>query len=173
MYVDSVLRRLGMDSCKLVVSPMVEKIFEGHEAEKDKSQINLELYQHIIGSLLYLGLRSQPDILASVMIIALFQKRPTAYCHFGVKRVLRYLKGTCHHPVTSRKGNTNVSLFVDSDYVGYTEDRKSMTGYVVKIGDALVNCEAKKKTSVALSTCEAEYLTLSIAYEEVVWLREL
>lgn len=168
VYVDSVLRRLGMDSCKSAVTLMVEKIFEGYEAEKDKSQINAQLYQQIIDLFFYLGLRSRPDILDSVWILPQFQKCPTACCHRSVKRVPRYLKGTCNHAVTYRKGTTNFSIFVDYDYACDTEDRNSMTGYVVKIGDALVSWKAKKQMSVALSTCEAEYFALSIACQEVV-----
>ena len=94
MYVHSILRRFGMENCKPALTPMVDKFFEGYDAETDKSAVNIELYQQVIGSLLYLALRSRPDILVSVLILARFQQNPTGYCHRAAKRVLRYLKGT-------------------------------------------------------------------------------
>ena len=64
-------------------------------------------------------------------------------------------------------------MYVDSDYAGDTTDRKSMGGYFGKVGRATVHWGAKKQTAVALSTCEAEYVAMSIACEEVLWIRRV
>lgn len=45
--------------------------------------------------------------------------------------------------------------------------------YLVKLGDTVVDWGASKQTSVARSTCEAEYLALSGASQEAVWMRRL
>jgi len=44
VYVRSVLRRFGMSRCKPAITPMVEKFFEGHDAEEDQSSVNMEMY---------------------------------------------------------------------------------------------------------------------------------
>ena len=172
-YVESVLRRFGMATCKPAITPMVEKFFEGYDADEDQSQVNTELYQKMIGSLLYLALRTRPDILVSVLILARFQQKPTGYCLRAAKRVLRYLKGTSDYALMYTSGTCDLSVFVDSDYAGDTTDRKSTTGYMVKLGETLVYWGARKQASVARSTCEAEYLALSDASKEVLWLRRL
>jgi len=52
-------------------------------------------------------------------------------------------------------------------------DRKSTSGYMVKLGDSLINWTSRKQHSVALSTCEAEYIALSSASQECVWMRRM
>lgn len=152
---------------------MVEKFFTGLDAEQDDSTINIELSQQMIGSLLYLAIRTRPDILAAVLILARFQQSPSAYFHRGVKRVLRYFNGTAQRCIMFKTGRNELLVYVDSDYAGDTTDRKSMIGYVVKLVDGTINWGSKKQTSVALSTCEAEYFAMSIAAQEVVWKRKV
>lgn len=172
-YLRSVLRRFGMEGCKPAVTPMVEKFFEGYREGDDEAAVDIEVYQQMIGLLLFLALRSRPDILVSVLILARFQKCPSMYCYRAAKRVMRYLQGTSDYGLIYTKGTCELSVFVDSDYAGDTIDRKSTTGYIVKLGDTVVNWGARKQASVALSTCEAEYLALSDASQEVIWMRRL
>ena len=77
LYCESILRRFGMQNSKPALTPMVEAFFTGYAAEEDKSPVNPELYRQMIGSLLYLALRTRFDILAAVLILARFQKEPT------------------------------------------------------------------------------------------------
>ncbi len=66
-----------MSDCNPVATPVVEKVFEGLRGEKVKTAIDVELYQQMIGSLLYIALRSRPDILVAVSILSRFQQKPT------------------------------------------------------------------------------------------------
>lgn len=160
VYVCSILRRFGMEKCKPAITPMVEGFFSGLKLEEDLPPVDISLYQQMVGSLLYLGLKTRPDILASVLILARFQQKPTNYCHRAAKRVLRYLKGTSMHNLTYKSGNIDLNVYLDSDFAGYTMDKKSMTGYKVKLGDSVVNWVARKQATVTLSTCEAEYFAM-------------
>lgn len=99
-YARSILRRFGMDSCKPSITPMVEGFFAGLNLDNDSSPVEIQLYQQMVGSLLYLALKTRPDILASVLILARFQQAPTQFCHRAVKRFLRYLMGTANHGIT-------------------------------------------------------------------------
>ena len=173
LYTRSVLRRFGMCGSRPAITPMVESFFTGLASEEDKSAVSAELYQQMIGSLLYLALRTRPDILAPVLILARFQKAPTAYCHRGVKRVLRYLNGTTDLVICYSASGLAMIAHVDSDYAGDTMDRKSMSGYLVKIGGAMVIWGAKKQNAVSLSTCEAEYHAMPLAATELVWLKRV
>lgn len=109
----------------------------------------------MIVSLLHLALRTRPYILVSVLILSRFQKAPRLYCHRGAKRVLRYLKETVEHGMLFRSGDLELMVFVDAYYAADTRDRKSICGFVVKLGDAAVNWGSKKQAPIALSTCEA------------------
>ncbi|KAH8307525.1 hypothetical protein KR059_009031, partial [Drosophila kikkawai] len=52
-------------------------------------------------------------------------------------------------------------------------DRKSFTGWTFVVAGAAINWESKKQPVVALSTTEAEYIALSSAAKEAVYIRKL
>jgi hypothetical protein len=112
-------------------------------------------------------------VLVAVSILAHFSQSQTAYCHRGDKCVLRYLRGTINMALVYRNDETHLNAFVDSDYAGDTVDRKSMSGYFVKIGDTACIWGSKKQIAIALSTCEAEYHALTMAAKDVVWIRRV
>lgn len=170
LYVESILRRFGLQDSKPACTPMVESFFTGLSSEKDKSVVLTERYQQMIGSLLYLALRTRLDILAPVLILARFQKSPTAYCHRGVKRILRYLRGTHNYRVRYHSGSLKIQAYVDADYAGDVVDRKSMSGFLIKLGDATCVWGSKKQATVALSTCESEYYAMTLAAKETIWI---
>jgi hypothetical protein len=55
----------------------------------------------------------------------------------------------------------------------YIETRRSRSGYTFHVGLGCVSHQSKKQPTVALSTCEAEYLALTSAVKEMQWLRLL
>ena len=61
----------------------------------------------------------------------------------------------------------------DADWAGDIDSRKSRTGYLFKLGDGPISWQSKKQPTVALSTTEAEYLSLSAGLQEALWLRQL
>ena len=63
--------------------------------------------------------------------------------------------------------------YSDSDWAGDLNDRKSTSGYVFTVGGGAISWKSKKQSCVALSTAEAEYIALSQAAQEAVWLRSL
>jgi len=152
---------------------MIASFFTGMSEETDKTVVEVERYQQIIGSLLYLALRTRLDILAPVLILARFAQSPTAYCHRGGKRVLRYLRGTADFMLRYSAGSTELQAFVDADYAADITDRKSMSGFMVKLGEAVCIWGSKKQSATALSTCEAEYYALTLAAKEVIWVRRV
>ena len=170
LYIEGMLRRFGLENSKPARTPMVESFFPSFATEPEKSVIEVELYQQMIGSLLYLAFRTHLDILAPVLILARFQNAPTRYCHRTAKRVLRYPRGSCDVCITYSTGNMRIQAFVDSDYAGGVVDRKSMSGYLIKLGNATCIWGSKKQASVALSTCEPEYFAMVLASKEVMWL---
>lgn len=98
---------------------------------------------------------------------------PTAYCHRGAKRVLRYLPGTHKYALTSHTGGMAIQASVDADYAGETVDHKSTSGFTVKLGDAVCIWGSRKQSTVALSTGESEYYAMTLAAKETVWVRRV
>lgn len=152
---ESMLRRFGLQYSKTSCTPMVESFSTGLSSEKGKSAVLVEKYHQMIGYMLFLAPRSRLNILAPVLILTRFQKRPTDYCHCAVKRVLRYLRGTTTHALRYTSWTMLLDVYVDAGYAGDIVDRKSMSGFVIKLGNASVLWGSRKKSSVALSTCKS------------------
>ena len=91
-----------------------------------------------------------------------------------MKRILRYLKGTTAHGLLySSRSTDDLHSYSDSDWAGDLDDRKSTSGYLFLLSGAPISWRSKKQSTVALSTAEAEYIALSYASQEAMWLRQL
>jgi hypothetical protein len=122
-YIKSMLVRYGIQDSRPASTPMLESFFAQLEAEEDTTVVELNLYQQNIGSLLYLALKTRPDILTDVCILTRFTSAPTKYCHMAVKRVFRYLQGTIYLAL-EYCSDIKLKVFVDSDYAVDTNSRK-------------------------------------------------
>ena len=93
----------------------------------------------------------------------------------AVKRIFRYLRGTSRFGLLYSKGTETDTLigYSDADWGGNCNDYKSTSGYLFLIGGTAVTWKSKKQSCVALSTAEAEYMALSSAAQEAIWMREL
>ena len=63
--------------------------------------------------------------------------------------------------------------FVDSDFAGDLDKRRSLTGYVFTIGGCAVSWRATLLSIVACSTTDAEYMAICETCKEVIWLKGL
>ena len=63
--------------------------------------------------------------------------------------------------------------YADADWAGDIDTRRSTTGYVFKFGASTVSWASKRQLTVAKSSTEAEYVALSSAAQEAIWLRRL
>ena len=72
-----------------------------------------------------------------------------------------------------RSESSELIGFSDADWGGDAEDSKSTSGYCFEIGGTIISWKSSKQTCVSLSTAEAEYVALSSAAQEAVWLHQL
>ncbi|WVZ96481.1 hypothetical protein U9M48_042114 [Paspalum notatum var. saurae] len=127
------------------------------DADEDGKQVDQKVYRGMIGSLLYLT-ATRPDIQFAVGLCARFQDSPRESHRTAVKRILRYIKFTLEFGLWY-SADSSLSLgFSDSDHAGCRIDRKSTSGTCQFLGTSLVSWSSRKRSSVATSTCEAEYV---------------
>ncbi|GJX58475.1 hypothetical protein Tco_0289865 [Tanacetum coccineum] len=94
----------------------------------------------------------------------------------AVKWILKYLRGTTNVGLvygTNRGNHVDVTGFVDSDYAKDPDKGRSITGYAFLVQGCVVSWKATLQHVVALSTTEAEYMALTEAVKEAIWLRGL
>ena len=91
-----------------------------------------------------------------------------------MKHVLRYMKGTMNQKLVYRKTPKDLSLvgFSDSDWGGSENDRRSTSGYYFSLSDEgpPISWKSRKQATVALSSCEAEYMALALSVQEAMFL---
>ena len=63
--------------------------------------------------------------------------------------------------------------YSDSDWAGDIVTRRSTSGYVFQLGQSTISWCSKRQHTVAKFSTKAEYVALSIASQEVFWLRRL
>ena len=159
-YVHDVLTRFKMNDCSPFDTPICvnHNLGPGIDGEED---VDPTVYRAIIGSLMYLT-ASRPDIMFAVCLCARFQANPKESHMKAAKRILRYLKGKPKLGIWyPAGGDFDLVAYTDSDYGGCNLNRKSTTGGCQFLGGRLVTWQCKKQTSVAVSTCEAEYVAAS------------
>ena len=171
-YTKSILQKYGMSEAKPVKTP-VDVNSKLLKTEEESELADQRLYQSAVGSLLYLSTKSRPDIAFAVGNVARYCSKPTKSHWIAVKRIFRYLRGTIQFGLLYSKEDGTLIGYSDADWGGDCNDYKSTTGYLFQMGGAAVSWKSKKQSCVALSTAEAEYMALSSAAQEAVWLREL
>ena len=86
---------------------------------------------------------------------------------------LRYLRGTTNVCLQFGRTRDEVIGHVDVDFAGDLDRRRSLTGYVFTIGGCAISWKATLQSTVALSTTEAEYMAITEACKEAIWLKGL
>ena len=126
--------------------------------EEQLVQISSFPYRQVVGSLLYLAVWTRPDLQYAVITVAKHSHHPTLESISACKWLLEYLNCTKDRSLQFHKGNNTLSGFVDSSFGDDLETRKSTCGNIIYLGTSPISWESFiPKTTVALSTAEAEY----------------
>ena len=172
-YLESMLERFGMTNCKLIATPL-EATY--HQRTDEEEAFDKNLYQQAVGCLTYISTAIRPDISAAVGVLSSYMSNPSKEHWNGVKRLLRYIKGTINYGLKF-KANESDGLnengdelygYSDANWAGDVDSRRSTSGYVFKVANCTVSWSSKKQASVTKSTTEAEYVALSQATQEAI-----
>ncbi|XP_057656848.1 uncharacterized protein LOC130894219 [Diorhabda carinulata] len=139
------------------------------------SENNIDVpYQNAIGCLMYLVVNSRLDIAYAVSYLSQFNNGHSLEHWNCIKRVFRYLKATSDLLLTFKKTNSIcIEGYVDATWGDHQDDRRSHTGFIFKLAGGPISWETHKQRTIALSSCEAEYMAASEACKEAVYLRRL
>lgn len=92
----------------------------------------------------------------------------------AVKHLIRYVKGTIHYGIKyKRSGSGSLVGYSDSNYTMDNEEGKSTSGNIFFLNDGAISWQSQKQQTVALSSCEAEFMAATLAACQAVWLHGL
>ncbi|KAG5865329.1 hypothetical protein JTB14_015122 [Gonioctena quinquepunctata] len=171
------LRNFKMENSKAVTIPLDTGYYKNRNSNDDKF-INEDIYRSAIGALLYLSVNTRPDICVATSILGTNVSDPYTYDWSEVKRILKYLNGTIDMEIKLGKRSSDIDEdifygYADADWAGDRSDRKSNSGYLIKFMGAMFDWRCKKQTCVALSSTEAEFISLSEASQQAIYLKGL
>jgi hypothetical protein len=135
-------------------------------------------YVSAVGSFMYAMVCTRPDIAHEVGVLSRYMSKPGKEHWASVKRVFRYLRGTtsyglCYQGRPGLDRVLDIHGFVDVDWDGDLDGRRSTSGYVFNLFGGEISWMRKRRVVVALSTTEAEYMAASHASKETIWLQRL
>ena len=141
-YLKDLLKRFGLESCKLVGTPMITS----HKlSSKDETPtVEQKKYRSMIGSFKYLT-HTRLDIENVVGTISRFKVDPNEYHFAVVKIIFRYLKGTSNYGIWyDRSSDFTLCTYIDANWVDSMDDRKSTSGGAFFLGGRLASWLSKK-----------------------------
>lgn len=129
-------------------------------------------YGAVVSKCMYLCTCSRPDIAYTVRELAHFMSNYGSSHMVAAKHLLRYLKGTQSLGIVLGSASPTYpilrALSADSDW-GIGDAWKSISGFLVMLGDSPLSWSLKQQAAVALFSCEAEYLASTHCAREVLW----
>ena len=130
-------------------------------------------YASAIGSLMYAMVCTRPNNGHAVGAVSRFMSNPGKAHWDAIKWILRYLRDTTKKCLYFGKGEIKVEGCVDAYFVGEVDHQRSTTGYIIIVGTGAVSWMSRIQKIVALSTTKAEYVAVTKANKEFIWLQGL
>jgi hypothetical protein len=128
-------------------------------------------YRSLLGAVMWGQLATRPDLSFSVSLLARFQSKPGLDHWSALLHVVGYIKNTLDYGLSySRDYDLSPHAFVDADYGGCRDTRRSTSGYVFTMCGGPVAWSSKRQATVALSTVEAEYVAMSRCAQQMIWM---
>lgn len=132
-----------------------------------------EKYRRLVGWLVYLAVK-KPELSYTVHILAQFLKAPRQKHWAAALCLVRYLKKSPGQGILlSSTNDQTLSAYCDADYAACQLTRRSLTGYIVMLGNSIVSWKTKKQHTVYMSSAESEYRSMAMTCQELTWTKAL
>ncbi|KAL2237853.1 UNVERIFIED_CONTAM: Retrovirus-related Pol polyprotein from transposon TNT 1-94 [Sesamum indicum] len=175
-YIYKVLERFKMDKCSAGIVPIQkgDKFNQMQCPKNDLERKEMESipYASVVGSLMYVQTCTRPDISFVIGMLGRYQSNPGMDHWKAAKKVFWHLQGTKDHMLMYKRSYyLEVIGYLDSDYTGCIDTRKSKSGYVFLLAEGVVLWKSGKQSVIATSTMEAEFVACFEATVHGLWLR--
>ena len=176
-YIEKFLHEFAMEQDRVRPTTVPMNGYEHlHKTTIDDEPGDSQGYAKRVGSMMFAMVYSRPDICFALSKLSQHMSNPGAHHDIAVKQTLRYLRSTSglrmKYGPTKKDGQEVAKIYCDSDYAADIDSRRSVLGYVAMLGGGAVSWSSKRQKSVSTSTTEAEYMALSSASKQALWMRQ-
>lgn len=178
-YIDKILKKFGFENSRPTFTPMES----GLKITKNTTLgVDDRNYRAMIGALLYLARGSRPDIGYPVNYLSRFQNCSTQLEVSYVKRIFRYIKYTKNYKLKYSSNSDKSEAYIDASYAPDVDDvinltdldkGKSVSGYMLKLNNDLINWNVRKQRIFAASSTSAEIIAIHDFLDEIRLVRFL
>eukprot|EP00253_Pinus_taeda_P036513 PITA_36513 len=131
-YIEKILLRFGMNNVKPVSVPLASHFKLSSSlcpnTDEEKEYMSRIPYVNVVGSLMYEMVCTRRDISHAVGVFSRYMANPGKEHWSAVKWVLWYLRGTSDYCITYNKSSEFVCRYVDSNFAGDLDKRRSTSG---------------------------------------------
>ncbi|XP_070036269.1 uncharacterized mitochondrial protein AtMg00810-like [Nicotiana tomentosiformis] len=134
---------------------------------------DLTYYRKLVGKLNFLT-DTRLDIAYNVQLLIQFMQAPRDTHLTATFHLLIYLKKDPTLGIFySNNSGYSIFAYCDFDWAACPDSRRSITGYIIPVGDSPISRKSKKQKTISLSSAEVEYRSLMKVVGELVWLSRL
>ena len=157
-FLESVVSRYGVDAVSNL--PASQSAYLG--PRRNDEPVGDKPGCAAVGSLIWLGGMTRPDIANAVRAVARQAHDPAERHWRAVRKIIAYLNKTKDLGLVFVKdGDRKLSVYVDADYADKNNDRRSVSGVAVMVGGTVVNASSTTQHCVTLSSSEAKYVAMA------------
>lgn len=115
-------------------------------------------YANVIGTIMYSIISTKPGLAYSISLLSRFMSNPEKTHCDALKYLLRYINGSINVGLNYKKRCDALDLvgFVDSDFAGDIDSRKSTTAFLFTLGGNCISWKSQLQSLVALPSTKAE-----------------
>lgn len=128
-------------------------------------------YKALVGSLVYASNCTRFDITAAVSIVSRFGNNPKKIHCDMVRRIYYFLRSNPSKLSFKKGAELKMVGYCDAS-LGNLENYSSLAGFCFMLGHSIISWKSFKEPVVALSTAEAEYIALTSAVQECIYLQQ-
>ncbi|GFX42220.1 retrovirus-related Pol polyprotein from transposon TNT 1-94 [Trichonephila clavipes] len=173
-YIDEIYKKYEHLNIPISSLPIVKGIMYSKrqcpQSSDQKREMKIIPYRNVLGCLSFLAGRTRPDISYAVKIFSQFQNDPGLEHWYGLLKLFGYVNKTKHYKLKLDSRCINIVGFSDADFAANRDDRISMGGQFICLGNTPVTWRTFKEKSVSLSTMEAEFISMVECIKEITWL---
>jgi hypothetical protein len=133
-----------MSDCKPCSTPV--DTCANISADVEPAIVDPITYRSLVGALQYLTF-TRPDIAYVVQQVCMYMNDPREDHLVSTKRILRYFQGTLDFGlVIPRSASTQLVVYIDVDWDGCPDTRRSTSGYTVFLGGSFISLSSKSNS---------------------------
>lgn len=130
-------------------------------------------YRRLVGRLLYL-LHTRPELSYYVHVLSQFMQAPREAHWAAALRIVKFLKGLPGQGILLKADkDLSLTVYCDYDHSSCPLTRRSLSAYIVFLGDSPISWKTKKQETVSFSSVKAEYRAMAAALKEIKWMLKL